>query len=146
MSPANLPEKDPHWLHNWLTAGKRTWPYEKQFGWSILGWALVLSVCMYALRNNLVTSPVSWVVALLPMLVAIAPLRAYFVFMQHADELIRKIQIEAIVASFTVGLGYGIARTLFEAAGMETASAGDTMVIMLFTLGFAQLYGAWKYR
>lgn len=146
MTLPDIPDKNPHSFHSWLTAGKRTWPYEKRFVWSILGWALFFSGCMYVLRNDLVSNPYNWIVAILPLLVGIAPVRAYLVFMQQADEMIRKIQIEALVASFTVGLCYGIARTLFEAAGMAPASAGDTLVIMLFTLGFAQFYGAWKYR
>lgn len=146
MKLPDLPDKNQPWFHSWLTAGKHTWPYEKRFCWAILGWALFYSVCMSVLRNDLVSNPYHWIVVILPLLVGIAPARAYFIFMQHADEMIRRIQIEAIVASFTVGLCFGIARTVFEAAGMAAASADDTMVIMLITFGIAQIYAAWKYR
>ncbi len=119
MPTDKIPENAPHWLPAWLTSGKRTWPLERRFGWLMVLWALVLGLCMFTLDRDLVAAPYSWVIAAIPLLVAIAPVRAYTVFMRNADEMIRRIQIEAVLISFSVTLAYGVARTTFSSVGLD---------------------------
>lgn len=126
MNAVPEPEKEPHWTRSLLTAGKRTWRYEKRFGLRMIGWALTMAGSMYLLKNDLVTtSPYNWIIACVPLVMAGFPLHAYYQFFTSADEMVRKIQIESVVIGFLVGLLYTIARQPLEAAGLEPASAGD---------------------
>jgi hypothetical protein len=146
MNATPEPNDDPLWCNSLLSSGKRTWQYEKRFALWMLAWAVVVGICMYLLRHDLVASPYNWFVASIPLILIVLPLRAYYIFYRHADELIRKIQMEAVAVGFFVGVTYAMAHRLLEAAGLQPASAADTGVMMLFAFGFAQIYGAWKYR
>lgn len=143
MNPANEPDSKSHWFYS---SGKRARPYERQIVIYTFLWALSFLVCMYSLENELVVKPYSWVVALIPLVTFIAPLRAYSMFLMCADELVRKIQLESIVVSFAVGWLYVIGRTTLEATGMELTYADYVLVLVPFSYIFAVIFNTRRYR
>jgi len=145
MTSVDNPKEEAHGL-SFLRSDKRTWVYEKRFLFWVLTWGIVTACCKYLIKNEFVVEPLNWAVALLPVFFALIPLRAYYRFFTHADEMLRKMQVESICISFVVGLFYTIANLMLEDVGLTAADARDVFVIMMYSFGIATAYTAWKYR
>jgi hypothetical protein len=62
-----------------------------------------------------------------------------YAFLREADELVRRIHLEAIVVGFWTGTGFGIGYRLLEHAGLRALNPSMTIAIMVavMLLGYA---------
>jgi len=102
----------------------------------MLAWALTWCASLLTLASGRIESPVlRALVAAVPVAVMVAALAAYLHFLRHADELLRKIQVEGLGLGFAVGLIVATSWRLLERAG---AGAIDPTVIgSLMLVGWA---------
>ena len=118
-----------------------------RFLWVLGAWAVCFVGASQLLERGLVPiGPLSWMVALLPTVVAIPVLIVYARYLREADELQRKIELEALALGFggtffALG-GYRI----LERVGAPAVDLGDFGLVMavLYTIGV--LLGRRRYR
>jgi hypothetical protein len=88
----------------------------------------------------------AWVLiaaSLLPGFVAIA---AYMRFLREADELLRKIQLEALAVSLGAGALFMMGWRLVRKAGGPPLDVNDPLLLMIPIWALAQWWGARRYR
>ena len=107
-------------------------------------WSVAFSVSLVAstvlLRAGVAGSaPLKWAIAVLPIALWVCWLSAYMRFLREADELVRRIHLEAIVVGFWTGTGFGIGYPLLEHAGLRALNPSMTIAIMVavMLLGYA---------
>lgn len=100
--------------------------------WALI-WALTFVVAAFALRSGWASHlpTIRIAVACGPLIAALRALGAYRTFLRAADELLRKVHLEAIALGFAVGFVLATGWPLFERLGappLETALVGTAMV------------------
>jgi hypothetical protein len=115
-------------------------------------WAVVFLFSTALLRGRLaafglqVGGTAAWLVASVPIVVAVGALRAYLRFLRMADELTRLIQLQGLAVGFGVGVIFLLGWELFEAAGARSLDAGDAVAVLVLAWVLGQLYGTWRFR
>ncbi len=120
--------------------------YTRDFlGSIILYGALLFAVNSY-LKSTEVLTPVAIALALLPMTGVFLALRAVLVFSRTWDELERLKVMEAVLISFVcVGMGT-LAYGFLEGVGFPRMGTHWVFVLLIGTMGLAQVYTAIKYK
>jgi len=96
-------------------------------------WLGCFALSTWLIREETVAAgPVGWAVAILPNAVAVAAILAYGRYLREADELQRKIQLQALALGFGVGLFFGFGYRLFESLGAPPADVSDASVVIAF--------------
>jgi hypothetical protein len=112
----------------------------------MLLWALTLLPALYLLKEELVPAgPLVWVAIAVPTLLSVAAVVTYIRFLRHADELLRKIQYEALGLGFGAGFVAAFALELLEEGGIGTYDAGDPMFAMILFYCIGILVGTRRY-
>lgn len=105
----------------------------------------VFAVATLLLDGRFVTGSLAW---LLPAVVAIlgaGSVRAYFNFLRQADELLRKIHLDALALAFGVTAVFMIVWRLCERAGAPKLDFDDPLLVMMITWGIGQWIGMRRY-
>ena len=114
-------------------------------------WMLSFTAAAQTLKGNLsglgleVEGWATWVVAILPNVLAVVVLLAYLRFLRMADELTRLIQLQGLAVGFGALFFLSMGWELIEAAGAAPLDDAQ-LVVPLFAMAFGQLYFGWKYR
>jgi hypothetical protein len=97
-------------------------------------WALVWSIAFVGasmiLESGAVTGPAAWAVALAPTVCGVLAVWAYVVFLRRADELLRKIHLEALALGFGGGMLFMMGYRLLERAGAPGLDMNDPLLVM----------------
>jgi len=100
------------------------------FVWCFAWMAAVLTSSLL-LRSELVPSgAMAVLVALAPSALGVAAVWSFKKFLNEADELLRKIQLEALALGFAGGMVVAIGYGLLERPGAPPADVGDMPVPM----------------
>lgn len=108
----------------------------KRFNGLILGWAVITvatALCLKTWGDAL--GPAAYAVALVPTAVFLLGVRAYVRFLREADELTRKIHLEAMAVGFGVGLVFMFGYPLLERAGAPPLDL-QTDVVLPTVIGY----------
>lgn len=129
------------------SAGSQDQRRQVRFALLCLGWALSFVAAVWLLRGDrdLPTALMALAIAF-PTAVGVAAVTAYLNFLRNTDEMLRKIQLEALAIAFGVYALLSMTYPLLEAAGLLVLEVGDLFAAVLFVWGGAQLYGARRYR
>ena len=71
--------------------------------------------------------------------------RAYLIFLRGADELLRKIQLEALAFSFGAAVIFMFGWRLCERLGAPKLDVDDPVFVMMIVWGFGQWLGYRRY-
>jgi len=114
----------------------------------LLGWSLSVGAAMVLLaKDGLIASPAfRWTLALLPDLLGIFAVLSYVRFLRHADELMRKVHLEAIALGFGAGLVFVLGYRLATEIGAPPLDGAEPAAIMLLFAGLGQWLGMRRYR
>ena len=110
-------------------------------------WALSWVVASIVLKEGWASEGI-WtaVVAILPNLFGIGMMIAYWRFVRQADELQRKIQLDALALGFGTGVVGAVAYQLLERAGMiAEAEVIDLSAFMMVAFAIGTVLGARRY-
>lgn len=88
---------------------------------------------------------VPWAAITVLLGMAVATVRAYRRFLRGADELVRRIQTDALAVGFSVGAVVGLAYPLLETLGAPRLGAAAGFVAMMLAWGLASWLGARRY-
>jgi hypothetical protein len=97
-------------------------------------WLVTFAAITFLLKGGSVpTGPVGWIVAAIPMVTGLAAMLAYGRYIANADEMQRRIQLQALGVGFGVAFFFGFGYRLLEKVGAPAAEISDvSIVLMLF--------------
>jgi hypothetical protein len=114
--------------------------------WYLLFWAATMLAAMFGLDRRLIPAgPASVAAVVVPTFAAIAALIAYMRFLRQADELHRKVQLEALALGFGGGFVASFTLELIEQAGWASFDAGDPFLVMIFFFMVGMYLGTRRY-
>ncbi len=87
----------------------------------------------------------TWTVAAFPVLLGLGALVAYVRFLKHADELLRRIQLEGLALGFGVGVLFMLSYQLAERAGAPHLGMSMPVLVMVVFWALGQWLGARRY-
>ncbi len=108
--------------------------------------AFVTSVALLTKTSLAEATAAGWVVALVPDVLGVMAVRAYVRFLREADELVRKIHLEATALGFGIGVVFTLGYSLAELAGAPTIDLPVPVAVMLAMAGVGQWLGMRRYR
>ena len=111
---------------------------------AILRWSTLLAVGLVGSVAVLKAAPgasdaLKWAVAALTIALMIPWLWSQLRFLREADELIRKIQLEALAVGFWAGFAAGVAYSVLAQAGLPhlDPASGTPLIVAVSALGYA---------
>jgi hypothetical protein len=104
-----------------------------------LAWAISFVAATFILEARELSRAASLVVALVPTVLGVTVVWAYVTFIRHADELLRKIHMEALALGFGAGVIFMLSYRLFERAGAPELDISDPLLVMLLVWTAGQL-------
>jgi hypothetical protein len=137
LDPSEVTIRDQH--------NRRVWGIWQGL-WFISWFGLLI---LFRLRRDLVPAGMLyWVVAALPLFVAAGALWFWARYLRQADELQRRIQLNALAFGFGVTFFWIGSYSVLVVAGAPPPKPGtlQPMAPGLCAYGLALLYGKWQYR
>lgn len=124
---------------------------QRRFTLLTLLWALSFLAATWLFNSDVDLAPAAgWTIAIVPIALAGVALRSYLHFLRNADELIRRIQLEALGIAVAAALVWAIGYPLLEMAGapeLDRAWVWSTHIVILsvaFAIG--QIAGIKRYK
>ena len=112
----------------------------------VLAFATVLAAGTILLGGGYVQpQPLAWLLPVAALLLGIGTVRAYVAFLRGADELLRKIHLEALALAFGVAVISMPVYRLCERLGAPKLDVIDPMFVMLLAWSAGQWMGARRY-
>jgi hypothetical protein len=116
------------------------------FNYWVLSTALVFAAATVLLGGNILDpQPLGWIFPLLALILGIAAVRAYVVFLRNADELLRKIHLEALAFAFGAGAVFMPVYRLCERLGAPKLDSIDPLIVILLAWALGQWLGIRRY-
>ena len=112
----------------------------------LLGWMVLWSGALLLIVRTGLSGPVAWALAAVTVVPGVFGLRAYVRFLREADELLRKIQLEALALAFGIGVLFMMSWRLFERLGAPKLDLNDPVLVMFVVWAGAQWWVARRYR
>jgi hypothetical protein len=109
--------------------------------------SLIGLLILFNFRRDLVPAGVLyWLVAALPLFFGAGAMWYWARYLREADELQRRIQLNALAFGFGVTFFWIVSYTVLERAGAPSLEQSRHMAPGLFAYWLAVLYGKWQYR
>lgn len=89
--------------------------------------------------------PLAWILVAAAVVLMLLMVRSYMHFLRHADELLRKIQIEGLALGFGAGVIFMLAWRLFERMGAPKLDIADGVLPMVAFWAIGQYLGIRRY-
>ena len=96
-------------------------------------------------RKWLDTGAVAWGLTAATIVLLAMAIRAYMIFLRGADELLRKVQLEALALSFGATILFMIGWRLCERLGAPKLDVDDPLILMMLVFALGQLLGVRRY-
>jgi hypothetical protein len=88
---------------------------------------------------------IGWTLTVAAIVLMILAVRAYIYFLRNADELLRKVHIEALALGFGAGAIAMMGYRLCERLGAPKLDVNDPFLVMMLVWFFAQYLGQRRY-
>jgi hypothetical protein len=119
---------------------------QRRFNVWMLAAALTYLGATAALRwRESIPGALPWLLTGLTLVLAIQAIRIYRVFLRGADELLRRIQMEALALGFGSGAVFSLLYPLLERLGAPELDEHATAVVMLLSWGAGSWLGTRRY-
>lgn len=123
---------------------------DRRNSWRAAGWLLVWAVSFvsvaFAIRTEALSAGLWTYLAIAgSTALGIVAVLAYVRFVRQADELQRKIQLEALALGFAGGFIAQFAFSLIERAGIMDVEIGDLFLVMCVCYSVGLFLGARRY-
>lgn len=113
---------------------------ERRVNLLMAAWMVTYLAALALIAFDVVAGPAAWILAVIPALIAIAVVASYTRFLHDADELLRKIQTEALAIGFGTGMFFTLSYAVFERAGAPTLQGP----FVIFAMGAGWVYGMFR--
>jgi hypothetical protein len=120
----------------------------RRYGGWLLGWLVLWIGVRLAMEGwpPAQRGPLAWALIAVATVPGIFAIAAYVRFVREADELLRKIQLEALALAFGVGALFMTGWRLVEKAGGPALDVNDPLLVMFAVWAAAQWWGTRRYR
>jgi hypothetical protein len=119
---------------------------QRRFNVWLLAAALAYLGATATLRwREAVPRALPWLLAGLAWLLAILAIRSYLVFLREADELLRRIQTEALALGFGAGAVLSLLYPLLEGLGAPALDGNMTVLVMMLSWAAGSWLGTRRY-
>ena len=140
-TPVPLDDRPARWRFLGCEYSPRDAANIRRFNAWCLAFALAFVFATYVLHRPAVDpNAVAYAVAILPTIVGLFTARSYARFLAQADELQRRIHLEAIALAFGVGILFMMGYRLLSRVGLPELDLSDGILPMTF----AFVYGLWR--
>ena len=96
-------------------------------------WLVSFAASTFIIKSEVTsTGIVGWIVAAIPTVVGLGAMLAYGRYLRQADELQRRIQLQALALGFGVAFFFGFGYRLLEKVGAPAAEISDVSTVMVF--------------
>ena len=96
-------------------------------------WLVCFAASTFLIKGEVAATGIAgWIVAAIPLVVGLGAMLAYGRYLRHADELQRRIQLQALALGFGVAFFFGFGYRLLEKVGAPTVEISDVSVVMAF--------------
>lgn len=112
---------------------------------------MMASLVVFAAATILISQEIigpgvlAWSLSLAAVVLMAAAVRAYVGFLRSADELLRKVHLEALAFAFGVGAVTMMGYRLAERLGAPDLDINDPLLVMMLTWTVGQWIGARRY-
>lgn len=114
--------------------------------WFIV-WFFSFGIVSRVLRAGIdLDTRLAWGLALAPNLFAMLAVGRYLRFLRHADELVRRIHLDALAIGLATGLVFVIGWGVLELAGARELPIDYAAQPMVFGWAIGLVWSSWKYR
>ena len=113
-------------------------------GWFVLS-MLVFAAGSFLIGRGYVGAPVGWIFVAATAVCGTGAIAAYVVFLRTSDELLRKIQLDALAIGFGAGLLFMLVYRLCERLGAPKLDVADPLPIMIVFCAVGQWIGFRRY-
>ena len=114
---------------------------------AVVAWTTSFAVATVLLRfNRDALGPVAYAVAVIPTLFGIGVIYSYVRFLREADELVRRVHLEALAVGFGVGMLFMMGYRLFERVGAPKLDMNDPLLVMALAWSGWQIIAMRRYQ
>lgn len=113
--------------------------------WLIAGMFSFCAATILLGEKILLRGPLAWALAIVTIVLIALAVRSYMVFLRDADELLRKIQLEALALSFGAAAIFMLGWRLLERLGAPKLDVDDPFLVMAVVWGLGQWFGFRRY-
>ena len=113
--------------------------------WCLL-WAICITVSDYTIENDMLPTILVWPMLMLPIVFTLLAFYQYYRYYSGVDELTRKIQSDALVIGFGLGMFILVVYMSLANIGVTEPGANETFAIFAFSGMFGQVFRTWVYN
>jgi hypothetical protein len=95
--------------------------------------------------GKLIPNALGWGLTALTIALMLASIRFYVHFLRNADELLRKVHLDALALSFGIGAVAMMGYRLCERLGAPKLDINDPFLVMVLVWAFGQWLGMRRY-
>ena len=115
------------------------------FTWWMTGAMLTFSAATILIDGKLIPSAMGWMLTAASVVLMVVSMRSYMSFLRNADELLRKVHLEALAFAFGAGIVAMTGYRLCERLGAPKLDVNDASLVMLLCWIGGQWLGARRY-
>ena len=111
----------------------------------LVGAMAAYSAATILIKGNFIPDALGWALTAISTLLMIVTMRSYMLFLRQADELLRKVHLDALAFAFGAGMVVMMAYRLCERLGAPKLDVNDIGLVMMVTWVAGQWIGARRY-
>ena len=118
--------------------------YRTFSGWMI-GAMVTFAAATLLIDGKFINPAAGWAITIACAVLMVVAMRSYILFLRQADELLRKVHLDALAFAFGTGVVLMMAYRLCERLGAPKLDVNDAALVMLLTWMAGQWIGARRY-
>lgn len=118
--------------------------YQIFTGW-LVGAMAAFAAATILIDGEFIPAAGGWALIALTLVLMLGTMRSYIGFLRHADELLRKVHLEALAFAFGAGMVGMMVWRLCERLGAPKLDVNDAGLVMAVTWMAGQWIGARRY-
>ena len=111
----------------------------------MFGAMLTFGAATLLIDGKFIPDSVGWILTAATIVLMVFSIRSYIAFLRQADELLRKIHLEALAFAFGAGIVAMMGYRLCERLGAPKLDVNDAALVMLLCWTAGQYFGARRY-
>ena len=115
------------------------------FIWWLSGAMAAFAAATILIDGDFIPRAAGWALTAVTAILMVLSMGSYIVFLRHADELLRKVHLEALAFAFGTGMVVMMVYRLCERLGAPKLDFNDPSLIMILTWMAGQWIGARRY-
>jgi hypothetical protein len=117
----------------------------RQFGGWVTASMILFAAATILIELNWIPKAAAWTLTGATIVLMLFTFRSYLHFLRNADELLRKVHVEALALAFGAGAVAMMGYRLCERLGAPKLDINDPFLVMLLVWAIGQYLGARRY-